>query len=374
MSDEIIRGFKAFDTASDGGLMCRDMRYEVGGEYELDGAPVLCERGYHFCRRLVDCFRFYGRDARVCEVEAWGTVITGDDGKSVADHIRVVRELDRHEVLDLANTGRDCTGIRNSGYRNSGDWNSGDLNSGDGNSGDGNSGNGNSGYYNSGDLNSGDWNSGDRNSGHRNSGDRNSGDRNSGDGNSGDGNSGNGNSGHRNSGDLNSGHRNSGDRNSGHYNSGNGNSGHYNSGEWNIGYYNSGDCNSGDRNSGDWNATNFSSGVLCTEEPECLIFDRPSGMTLSEWRESEAAYLMGDIHIDADRWIDISCMTDGERAAHPGCEAAGGYLRTGTGRPDFAGWWDGLSDEDKDTILAIPNFDAAKWLTITGIDVAGDAR
>ena len=326
---EMTRGYKAFETASDGGLMCRDMRYEVGGEYELDGTPVLCERGYHFCQRLDDCFTFYVRDARICEVEAWGTVVAGDDGKSVADHIRIVRELDRHEVLDLANTGRYCTGIRNSGYYNSGDCNSG---------------NGNSGDYNSGYRDSGYYNSGDGNSGNRNSGDRNSGDWNSGYGNSGD------------------------------CNSGNGNSGNHNSGDWNSGYYNSGDCNSGNGNSGDWNVTNLSSGVLCTEEPECLIFDRPSGMTLSEWRESEAAYLMGDIHIDADRWIDLSAMTDEERAAHPGCEATGGYLRIGTGRPDFAGWWDGLSDEDKDTIMAIPNFDPDKWMQITGIDVAGDAR
>ena len=264
MSDEIIRGFKAFDTAGDGGLMCLTMRYEVGGEYELDGTPVLCEWGYHFCQRIADCFRFYGHDARICEVEAWGTVVAGDNGKSVTDHIRIVRELDRHEVLDLANVGSDCTGIRNSG---------------------------------------------------------------------------------------------------------NGNSGHYNSGN-----RNSGDGNSGDGNSGDWNATNFSSGVLCTEEPECLIFDRPSGMTLREWRDSEAADLMCDIETDNNCWIDLSCMTDEERAAHPGCETVGGYLRIGTGRPDFAGWWDGLTSDEKAIIMAIPNFDPDKWLRITGIDVAGDVR
>ena len=344
MSETITKGYKAFDTAGDGGLMCRTMRYEVGGEYELDGTPVLCKRGYHFCQRIADCFNFYGRGARICEVEAWGTVIAGDDGKSVTDHIRIVRELDRHEVLDLANAGRDCTGIRNSG-----DWNSGDGNSGDGNSGDRNSGDRNSGDGNSGNRNVGNWNSGDRNSGNGNSGNRNVGNWNSGNWNSGDGNSGDGNSGDGNSGDGNSGNR----------NSGNGNSGNRNVGNWNI---------------GDWNATNFSAGVLCTEEPECLIFDRPSGMTLREWRYSEAADLMGAINIDADRWIDLPSMTDEERAAHPGCETTGGYLHIGTGRPDFAGWWDGLSDEDKDTIMAIPNFDAAKWKKITGIDVAGDAR
>ena len=42
MSDT-MRGYKAFDTDADGGLCCRDMAYEVGHEYALDGVPVMCE-------------------------------------------------------------------------------------------------------------------------------------------------------------------------------------------------------------------------------------------------------------------------------------------------------------------------------------------
>ncbi len=328
--NDVIKGYKAFHTSDDGGLQCRDMAYAVGGSYALGVEPELCERGFHFCRRLADCYYWYGRDSRICEVEASGIVIDGDDGKGVTDHIRIVRELDRHEVLDLANSGKDCTGIGNSGDRNSGDGNSGGWNSGDGNSG----------YRNSGYGNSGGWNSGDGNSGDRNSGDWNIGDGNSGDGNSGD--------------------RNSGDWNSGDWNSGNRNSG----------YRNSGNRNSGDCNSGDWNRTSFSSGVLCTREPECLIFDSPSGMTLREWRGSEAADLMADICIDSDRWICTEDMTDDERDAHPDHVTTGGYLRRGTGKPDFAGWWDGLDDDERAVILAIPNFDARKWKLITGIEVS----
>ena len=271
---DVIRGYKAFDTTDDGGLRCRDMVYVVGESYALDGKPELCKRGYHFCRRLVDCYGFYGSDSRICEVEASGVVIDRDDGKSVTDHIRIVRELDRHEVLDLANVGKGCTGIRNSG--------------------DGNSGNHNSGNRNSGNRNSGDWNSGD---------------------------------------------------------------------------VNSGDWNSGNVNSGDRNKTDCSSGVLCTRVHECLIFDKPSGMTLREWRVSEAAYIMDGIHIDSDRWICTEDMTDEEMAAHPDHVTTGGYLRRGMGRPDFAGWWDGLDDDERAVILAIPNFDAYKWKPITGIEV-----
>jgi hypothetical protein len=292
---DIIKGYKAFHTSDDGGLQCRDMTYEVGKSYVLDGKPELCWRGYHFCRRLVDCYDWYKSGSRICEVEASGVVIDGRDGKSVTDHIHIVRELDRHEVLDLANVGKGCTGIRNSGDRNSGDDNSGD---------------GNSGYWNS------------------------------------------------------------GDRNSGNLNSGYGNSGCSNSGNWNSGDWNSGNWNSGDWNSGDWNKTNFSAGVLCTQAPECLIFDKPSGMTLREWRDSEAANLMDEIDVDSDRWICADDMTDEEKAAHPDFATTDGYLQRGTGKPDFAGWWAKLNDNKRSVILAIPNFDAKKWKLITGIEVA----
>mgnify|MGYP000856602797 FL=1 len=65
---DIIRGYKAFNTSDDGGLQCRDMTYEVGKSYVLDGKPRLCECGYHFCRLLIDCFSWYARDSRICEL------------------------------------------------------------------------------------------------------------------------------------------------------------------------------------------------------------------------------------------------------------------------------------------------------------------
>ena len=170
---------------------------------------------------------------------------------------------------------------------------------------------------------------------------------------------------------TNSGKGNSGIYNSGGCNSGNRNSGGCNSGDWNSGWHNSGDWNSGNRNSGDWNIADFSSGVLCTEEPECLIFDKPSGMTLAKWRESDAARLMGRIDIPIPCWRSWDDMSPQEREANVDQEPCGGVLVVpeGAGRPDFAGWWAGLSEEERDIIKAIPNFDAGKWKLITGIEV-----
>ena len=170
----IIKGFKAFNKDDDG-IYCRDFRFDIGGFYKEDRA-IICQKGFHFCEKIIDTLNYYNRADNVvyCEVIGWGEFDSQED--KVCTNNIYIQSLYNHSIDDF-----------NSGNRNSGDWNSGNRNSGDWNSGDGNSGNRNSGNWNSGDGNSGDWNSGNRNSGNRNSGDWNSGDWNSGDWNSGDG-------------------------------------------------------------------------------------------------------------------------------------------------------------------------------------------
>ena len=168
----VVKGFKVFNpdwTCNPNG---KPFQYVVGGTYEEDVKPMVCDRGFHFCEKAADCFNYYqfNPENKVAEVLALGEVDT-DGTKSCTNKIQIVREIPWAELLEIVNTGKGCTGFCNSGNRNSGDWNSGDWNSGDRNSGD----------WNSGDCNSGDCNSGDCNSGNRNSGDWNSGDRNSGD-------------------------------------------------------------------------------------------------------------------------------------------------------------------------------------------------
>lgn len=153
-----VKGYKVFNSD----WTCRGKHYTCPGKFEEDVKLLICSRGIHFCKKAVDCFNYYdfNPDFHVAEVVAYGRVVERDD-KCVTDKLEIVREISWHEVLDLTNTGNNCTGFKNSGDKNSGYWNSGDKNSGNGNSGHGNSGN----------WNSGDANSGDRNSGNRNSGD-----------------------------------------------------------------------------------------------------------------------------------------------------------------------------------------------------------
>ena len=165
-----MKGFKVFNSD----WTCRGFQFEVGKTFTEDVTPVCCDRGFHFCTKAADCFRYYSFDPdnKVAEVEALGDIDTNnDDSKCSTNKIHIIREITWQEVLDLVNLGKACTGLWNSGNRNSGNRNSGDCNSGNRNSGDCNSGNRNSGNRNSGDWNSGDCNSGDCNSGNRNSGD-----------------------------------------------------------------------------------------------------------------------------------------------------------------------------------------------------------
>ena len=150
-----IKGYKVFGP----GWICDPVgtpfQYAVGETYEMEEVPIVCERGFHFCERAVDCFNYYGFDPKnkVAEIEALGD-IDSDGSKSCTNKIHIIREIPWQEILDLVNTGDGCTGMGNSGNWNSGNWNSGDQNSG---------------YHNSGDQNSGDWNSGNWNSGDWNS-------------------------------------------------------------------------------------------------------------------------------------------------------------------------------------------------------------
>jgi len=195
---------------------------------------------------------------------------------------------------------------------------------------------------NSGDCNSGNYNSGNRNSGNRNSG-------------------------YCNSGNYNSGNCNSGNCNSGNCNSGNCNSGDCNSGDCNSGDCNSGDCNSGDYNSGDYNSGNYNIGFFCTEDAPVAFFDVPYNGT-----REEAEEMIPSIELPVCcEWIPESEMTEKERADNPNYKTIGGYLKSNPlpMTESFPLAWSKLSDVEKAKWTSLPNFDAEKFLKVTGVDV-----
>ena len=148
-----------------------------------------------------------------------------------------------------------------------------------------------------------------------------------------------------NSGDMNSGYRNSGDRNSG-------------------------DMNSGDRNSGDWNSGDMNSGIFCTEKnPKIKMFDKNSDWTMDDWNSSMARRIMERCPYTHSDFIWADDMSDDEKEKHPEHETIGGYIKTSVVTDkDKKKWWDNLSSEDKQEIYNLPNFDAEKFKSCTGID------
>ena len=97
-----VKGFKG--TEKD--MSCKGYRYELGKQFDLDDDinPVLCEKGFHFCKNLKIVFRYYsiGDGNRFFGVEAlvkksdWDTY----DDKYAAKSIHFIRELTVDEVFE----------------------------------------------------------------------------------------------------------------------------------------------------------------------------------------------------------------------------------------------------------------------------------
>ncbi|WAW14629.1 DUF7666 domain-containing protein [Peptostreptococcus equinus] len=87
-----MKGYKVFNPD----WKCRDFQYSVGEEYAIDEEPIICKRGFHFCKELNDCFNYYNFDGdnKVAEIEALGSIDEkGDDTKCCTNKIKIVRAL-----------------------------------------------------------------------------------------------------------------------------------------------------------------------------------------------------------------------------------------------------------------------------------------
>ena len=293
-------GYKAFNKD----LTCRGFQYEIGQTYSMEEKPIPCERGFHFCKSIVETYGYYemSDNTRICKIEALGEIVTDDNVKYCTNKIKILEDI-IEDWERKGNSNSTNSGYRNSGNRNSGNRNSGDCNSGDCNSGDCNSGNRNSGDWDSGNRNSGDWNSGD-----------------------------------------------------------------WNSGNWNSGNCNSGDCNSGDWNSGDWNSGDWNSGLFNTEKnPKIKIFDKESDWTFKDWMNSDARNIMSSCPYTYSDFINELDMTEEEKENHPEYKTTGGFVKTFVAtKEDKEKWWNELDEDKKDIIKALPNFDFDKFRKCVG--------
>lgn len=169
-----------------------------------------------------------------------------------------------------------------------------------------------------------------------------------------------------NTGLFNSGYYNNGGYNSGHHNSGHHNSGNCNSGDHNSGDYNSGHHNSGDYNSGGFNSCNYSSGIFCSKEEKIRIFNKLSDFTADEFIRTEYYKALTSSEFTLTEWIKY---TEEEKKESLCRQATGGYLKEYTYKEACKNWWDNMSEENKQTVKSMPNFDKDVFKEITGIEV-----
>lgn len=170
----MMEGYKVFKPD----WTCRGFQYEVGKTFEEDVTPSCCDRGFHFCKKLNDCFKYYKFDPenKVAKVIALGEIDeSSDDSKCCTNKIKIVEEISWEDICEMVNTGKSNLGRYNTGQNNFGDFNSGMLNRGFCNSGEFNIGNSNTGRHNNGYKNTGNYNNGDCNTGNYNTGNYNTG-------------------------------------------------------------------------------------------------------------------------------------------------------------------------------------------------------
>lgn len=310
----VVEGYKAFNSD----WTCRDKQYSCPGVFEEDGELELCKNGIHFCKDIEKCFYYYPfkRNMHIAKVIAIGDVIEDEcRDKYCTNKLVIVEEIPFETIECLKNIGIDNDGFLNYGYGNIGDYNFGG------------------------------WNIGDRNNGLFNRGSNNSGKYNIGSG------------------------------NSGNYNIGN-----ENIGSWNVGGGNSGNYNIGNCNSGDWNIGNNSNGLFNTQPQKIYMFNKPTNLTYEEARQ--AYKVLGAFESRLKTWLITKynhpylSRIELEQHPHYACSA---FHDNGS----FCSCVDmdkikeemnkmyhqRFSQEEKEQILALPNFDAEIFKETTGIDV-----
>ena len=99
-------GFKGFNKD----FTCRDMKYKIGEIYKEVFRPILCEKGFHFCKFPLDVFYYYppeyhSKYALVeTDIQNTGAIPPyPDDSKIVTNKIKIIKELSIKDMIDETN-------------------------------------------------------------------------------------------------------------------------------------------------------------------------------------------------------------------------------------------------------------------------------
>ena len=81
---------------------CKDHKFEIGQTYKLQGTPIPCHYGFHYCENPINVLNYYSikHDFRLLEIEDLGDSIVKED-KTVTNKIRIIREIPKEEYYSL---------------------------------------------------------------------------------------------------------------------------------------------------------------------------------------------------------------------------------------------------------------------------------
>ena len=169
----------------------------------------------------------------------------------------------------------------------------------------------------------------------------------------------------------NTGNRNTGNRNTGTMNTGNRNTGTMNTGTMNTGTMNTGNWNTGNWNTGNWNTGNWNTGYFNVDTPATV---RAFGKDCQRKAWDNAAKPIWIRDPSPTTWVPESEMTDQEKVENSTFNSCQGYLRVNDWMDEWRKAYDAATPEDIALTRALPNFDAAIFRKITGIDLDAPVR
>ena len=99
MNEKVITSYKAFDK----NMKCRNFRYEVGKEDEMDGEIKCCNRGFHACKSPMEVWDYYDiLNSRYAEVEQSGKIDEEENSTKVcSSHIKIKAELKLADIIKV---------------------------------------------------------------------------------------------------------------------------------------------------------------------------------------------------------------------------------------------------------------------------------
>ncbi|HNH07735.1 MAG TPA: hypothetical protein PK683_04480 [Leptospiraceae bacterium] len=136
-----------------------------------------------------------------------------------------------------------------------------------------------------------------------------------------------------------------------------------------TGYGNSGNGNSGNGNSGDWNSGYWNSGFFNSKTPVCSIFDDPTNLTHDDVFKSEWYLYLRNLYFPLNIFVLEEKMSKKEKEKYPHCVTLGGYLKTLTYKEAWGIALKDISENEKNILRSIPNWDAEKFYEITGVRI-----